>query len=96
MKNLNEKSLTKGQQRKLNALRKSVGEKLGNETFAKWLKAQVSKRPTEKADPVAAAIIEALKPLENKKPFNLGQKGYTIKRAKGKGAKGFTVTRNAK
>ena len=40
------------------------------------------------------AII-AIKPLSSKK-INFGTYGYTIRRAKGKGAKGLAVTRNVK
>ena len=50
---VNEKNLTKGQIRKRNALRKSVGEDLADDVFAKWLKKQSSAKPVEKADPVA-------------------------------------------
>ena len=34
---IDETGLTKGQVRKLNALRKSVGDDLAEEVFAKWL-----------------------------------------------------------
>ena len=37
---IKETSLNKGQIRKLNALRNSVGVKLGEEAFGKWLKEQ--------------------------------------------------------
>ena len=39
---INEKKLTKGQLRKLNALRKSVGYKIGEQAFTEWLKQQSS------------------------------------------------------
>ena len=35
---MDESSLTKGQIRKLNALKKSIGDDLGEVTFLKWLK----------------------------------------------------------
>ena len=35
---IDERSLTKGHVRKLNALRKSIGNALGEQAFAKWLK----------------------------------------------------------
>jgi hypothetical protein len=37
---IDEKTLTKGQLRKLNALRKSVGDKIGDAAFSIWFKAQ--------------------------------------------------------
>ncbi|MBG05030.1 MAG: hypothetical protein CMM59_13255 [Rhodospirillaceae bacterium] len=93
---LDEKKLTKGQIRKLNALRKSIGDKLGEEAFSKWLKEQVSLEPKEKTDPVSEKILEALKPLQNDKTFKLGNKGYIVKRARGKGAAGFIVEKVTK
>ena len=36
---IDESTLTKGQVRKLNALRKSVGDAIAEEAFAKWLEA---------------------------------------------------------
>lgn len=89
---INENALTKGQQRKLNALRKSVGDKLADETFAKWLKQATANVKEVEADPVAEQIAELLKPLEKTK-LNLGRHGYSVVRARGKGAKGIVVTR---
>ena len=42
-----------------------------------------------KPDPVAMKIVEALAGFENDPKFNLGNYGYTLRRAKGKGAPGF-------
>ena len=86
--------LTKGQVRKLKALRKSLGPKIADPAFSKWLKIQ-NPNKSEKPDPVALKLEGSLKPLASKK-INLGTYGYTIKRAKGKGAKGIVVTRNNK
>lgn len=91
MKTINETELSKGQTRKLNALRKSLGNKIADEAFAKWLKTQTSKESANKIDPVAEKILAALKSLQPDKSINLGRAGYVIKRAKGRGAKGFTV-----
>ena len=38
-------TLNKGQIRKLNALRKSVGDDLAEDVFAKWLKRQTTAKP---------------------------------------------------
>ena len=86
-----EKSLTKGQKRKLNALSKSIGDKLGSEAFDKWMKEQAKKAPIVKPDPVAVKLLKALAPLKNDKSIKLGNRGYSIRRARGKGAKGFVV-----
>jgi len=85
---IDESSLTKGQVRKLNALRKSVGDDIAEEAFAKWLKAQ-SKVPKEDNDPVADALVAALDQFKDDKTFNLGTKGYVVKRSKGKGPSGI-------
>ena len=88
---IKETSLNKGQIRKLNALRKSVGVKFGEEVFGKWLKEQAKAVPKVQSDPVAEKILDAVKSLEKDKTVKLGNKGYVIKRARGRGAKGFVV-----
>ena len=91
---IDETGLTKGQVRTLNALRKSVGDDLAEEVFAKWLKRQAAVQAKDKPDPVAVKIVEALTGLENDPKFNLGNHGYTLRRAKGKGASGFIAYKN--
>ena len=93
---IKESTLTKGQIRKLNALRKSVGVKLGEDAFGKWLKEQAKAVPKVQSDPVAEKILNAVKSLEKDKTVKLGNRGYVIKRAKGKGAKGFVVQKIVK
>ena len=83
-------TLTKGQVRKLNALRKSLGNDIAEDAFGKWIKSQ-SKKPKEVRDPVADALVAALSNLTSDKTFRLGYKGYVVKRAKGKGASGFVA-----
>ena len=85
-------TLTKGQTRKLNALRKSLGNEIADAAFAKWMKMQ-TKEETFQVDPVAEKIKAALSSLEHDKAFRLGSKGYNIKRSKGKGASGLTVSK---
>ena len=93
---IEEKSLTKGQLRKLNALRKSVGDDLAEDVFDKWMKRQAKDAAVEKPDPVADKLAAALSKLENDPSFRLGNQGYTVRRARGKGASGFIVTKNEK
>ena len=92
---IDEGSLTKGQLRKLTALRRSVGDKLGEEVFLKWL-AQQAVASAVKADPVALKIEESLAGFAEDRSFNLGVYGYSIRRARGKGATGFVATKNTK
>ena len=85
---IDEFTLTKGQIRKLNALRNSVGDDIAEDAFAKWMKSQ-SQTPKEVSDPVADAMVAALDQFKDDKTFRLGAKGYVVRRAKGKGASGF-------
>ena len=87
---IDQSTLTKGQVRKLNSLRKSVGDDIADVAFGKWMKSQ-SKTPEEIRDPVADALVIALSNLTSDKSFRLGSKGYVVRRAKGKGASGFVA-----
>ena len=93
---IDETKLTKGQVRKLNALRKSVGDALAEEVFGKWMAQQASARAEPKGDAVAVKIEEALAGNADDRTFKLGNYGYTIRRARGKGASGFVATKNQK
>ena len=92
---IDESRLTKGQLRKLKGLRKSVGDELGEEVFGKWIARQAA-AVAQKADPVAARIEEALAGFADDRSFNLGVYGYTVRRARGKGRSGFSVSKNTK
>ena len=89
---IDQSTLTKGQIRKLNALRKSVGDNIAENAFGKWMKTQ-SKTPKEVTDPVADALVAALSRLKSDKSFKLGNKGYVVRRAKGKGVSGFIASK---
>ena len=89
---IDENALTKGQIRKLNALRKSIGDDLAEEAFGKWLARQVPAAPP--SDPVAEKIVEALAGLDG--TINLGRYGYTVRKARGKGQSGIVAVRNEK
>lgn len=90
---IDESKLTKGQLRKLGALRRYVGDELGDEAFGKWMAQQAA---AVKADPVAQKIEEALAGFANDRSFSLGNYGYTVRRARGKGASGFSAVKNKK
>ena len=59
---IDESTLTKGQVRKLRALRKSVGEEIGEQAFAAWLSSQ-SGAGEDNADGNAATVVDTLWPL---------------------------------
>ena len=82
--------------RKLTALRKSVGNDLAEEVFARWLEREAALQARSKPDPVAMKIADVLAGFENDPKFNLGNYGYTLRRAKGKGASGFIAYKNEK
>ena len=70
---------------------------LAEEVFARWLEAGgcltiQPLRSRSKPDPVAMKIVEALTNagFENDPKLNLGNHGYTLRRAKGKGGSGFS------
>ena len=50
---IDETGFTKGLVRKLNALRKSVGDNLAEGVFARWLEREAAPQARSKPDPVA-------------------------------------------
>jgi len=90
---MDENELTKGQNRKLHYLRKSLGKNIADQAFSKWLKTQKLQKSAKTLDPVAEKIKAALQPLQDDKSTNFGRFGYVIKRGKGRGAKGLSVTK---
>lgn len=78
---VDEKELSKGQIRKLNALRKSIGDDLGDEAFAKWL-AQ-SDGGDSASDPNIEMLEDALSPLLGKLRIPRGN-AYAVRRGRGR------------
>lgn len=93
---VDEAELTKGQIRKLKMLRKSIGDKLGEDAFSKWMKSESKSVPEDLPDPVAEKLLEALRSLESDASVKLGNWGYSVRRAKGHSASGFTVSKIVK
>lgn len=79
--NTDDKALTKGEIRKLNALRKSIGDELGDEAFAKWYSQR--KREESSTDPNIALIEGALNPLIKKISIARGS-AYAVRRGRGR------------
>ncbi len=80
---LDEKALTKGEIRKLNALRKSVGEDVGEKAFVEWLR----KKPAVMAEPEdknAALIADTLIPLIEQNKLRSPRGGYLLRRGRGR------------
>ena len=99
MPTLNILALTKGEIGKLNALKRAVGDELGEEAMVKWLsqRSQIQ-GASEPADPMIGRLEALLEPYSDDRSFRLGLNGYSVKRARrrGDGAQAFVVTRNAK
>ncbi len=80
---LDENALTKGELRKLNALRKSVGEDIGEKAFMDWLR----KKPpavAELEDKNAALIADTLIPLIEQNKLRIPRGGYLVRRGRGR------------
>lgn len=78
---INEKDLTKGELRKLNALRKSIGDELGTDAFAKWYAAKETGEAD--SDPNIELIENALLPLMEKMRIPRGS-AYAVRRGRGR------------
>ena len=79
---IDEGALTKGQLRKLNALRKSVGEEVGERAFAAWLASQGA--ADETSDGNAALVVDTLWPLIEQGRLAIPRGGYIIRRGRGR------------
>ena len=79
-----EKELTKGELRKRNALRKSVGDKLREQTFAKWLKRNRAAKDAVPEDKNAALRAETLIRLIDDKKLRMPRGGYVVTRGRGR------------
>ena len=77
---IDESNLTKGQLRKLNALRKSVGNEIAEEAFAKWLSSQ----QTVATDKNAELIANTLWPLIEQRNLMIPRGGYLVRRGRGR------------
>ena len=76
---IDEADLTKGQVRKLNALRKSLGPAIADEAFAKWLA-----RPAEAPEPDrnAEVISDALWVMVREGQLSIRRGGYVVRRGR--------------
>ena len=79
---IDESALSKGERRKLNALRKSVGAEIAERAFLEWL----STRPagSEKEDPHAGTIVDTLWPLVEEGRLAIPRGGYLLRRGRGR------------
>ena len=86
-----ENTLPKGQLRKLNALRKSLGNDIANRAFGQWIRAQ-AKRNAGAVDKGAELIEEAVASIIKRKKISIPRGGYLLTRGRNR----VFVTRAAK
>ena len=79
---VDEKQLTKGELRKLKALKKSIGDQLGEEAFSKWLSKKRS-NGGDSVDPNIELIQKALVPLMERVHIPRGG-AYAVRRGRGR------------
>ena len=80
---IDETVLTKGQRRKLNALRKSVGDGIAERAFAAWLPSQTAATDGS-IDANAAVIVDTLWPLVQQGMLAIPRGGYLVRRGRGR------------
>lgn len=78
-----ESDLSKGQLRKLNALRKSVGPEIAERAFAEWLVSQPAAAAAAE-DPTAERIAQHLWDLVDKENLTFPRGGYLLRRGRGR------------
>ena len=79
---IDEAALTKGQLRKLRALRKSLGDEIADRAFLEWLASQRTAGAVP--DGNATMIVDALWPLVQQGTLSLPRSGYLIRRGRGR------------
>ena len=76
---IDESTLTKGQLRKLHALRRSVSQDIGERAFAEWLSSQVATKTTDRS---AELIAASLWTLVQEGRLRIRPGGYVVKRGR--------------
>ena len=83
-KKFDEKDLNKGHLRKLQALRKSLGNQIADKAFGEWLTTLVTASASEPEDQNAKLITEALEPLAKAEKLRIPPGGYLVRRGRGR------------
>ena len=78
---IDEALLKRGQLRKLNALRKSVGPAIADEAFAKWLDQTIE---TPETDENAEVLADALWGMIQEGKLSIRRGGYVVRRGRGR------------
>ena len=80
---IDESTLTKMQLRKLQALRNSVGDEIGDRAFLDWLSSQPAAAGAA-PDENAALIVDTLWPLIQQGTLTIPRGGYLLGRGRGR------------
>ncbi len=83
MATFRDRDLSKGNLRKLTALRKSLGKEIADTAFAEWMASLPDEKPIL-ADKNAEAIAELLNPPVLGKKIKLPRGGYGVRRGRGR------------
>ena len=81
---IDESKLTKMQVRKLNALRKSLGDEIAAKAFAEWHEKFGDSTPAPQVDKNAQIITDALGELVNGGKLRIPRGGYLVTRGRGR------------
>ncbi len=79
---IDESGLSKGELRKLGALRKSLGSEIADRAFAEWL--SLRSTGSDKEDTNAEKIVDVLWPLVEEGKLMIPRGGYLIRRGRGR------------
>ena len=79
-----EAGLTKGELRKLNALKKSVGDQIGEKAFVQWLRNKTKSATTVPWDRNAEMIADTLGKLVQDSGLKFPRGGYLVTRGHGR------------
>ncbi len=80
----NEAALTKGELRKLNALKRSVGVQIGEKAFVQWLRRKSKSGTAVPRDRNAEKIADTLGKLVQDSGLKLPRGGYLVTRGRGR------------
>ena len=81
---IDESGLTKGEIRKLTALRKSLGGTIADRAFAQWVRQKASAKAAAPVDQNAELIASTLEPLAKSGKLSVPRGGYLVKRGRGR------------
>ena len=83
-KKFDEKALNKGHLRKLQALRKSLGDQIADKAFGEWISKQAAPSAGEPEDRNAKLIADTLDPLVKAGTLRILRGGYVVRRGRGR------------